>query len=902
MTHWIDVSLILSLGWTLIHTLWQAILAALIIRLLWLVISRKRALWRYGLALTAMLSVLISAGFTFGYYLQIYQSTEVFEAIWLFPDSAVSGETVIGETISPPVFWEAYIGNLEGYFPYLVLIWFSGVLLMGLRMLGGCLHLHRLSRRGLVPLSAEWNERFTRLLKKMGLTRQVRWRHSRLITEPLTLRHFKPIILFPIGLVNQLTVEQVEVILLHELAHIRRRDYLVNWLQSMLELLFFYHPAVWWLSGEAREAREYCCDDLVLKKGGVQPILYAQTLTQLTALSLNYQASPSNRQEWIKMNFTMSIKGINSSFSQRIKRLFGHYEVRKDWRKPIISALLGIALLLFLNFAQQQAPTNEPDLPIQAQTTDLRQADYPEVQQIDLQNVDTSKQAPFIQVNDQELSFSKTSGTIKLISKSLSEKTRTQEPLTAIANSMTIKFSKGSPFLMVNNQVWKKPMKELETLDPQNIKILEYIDKKESRESLYGEAPGQNVLNIHTQISPLPQLKNNSVTQQTSDAQFQAKITKDNPAANPKPKPLIVINGEIKGKDTTIINQITPSSISHINVLKGPAAIEKYGSQGKDGVVEIFTKDADQQSLPIPSNGIREGLAKHALKKPLIIVNNEKWDRGLEALKKIPKKDIETIDILGPEAVSKIYQTEGYDGAIVLRLKTFSSAQKQKPKSQSEPKALFEKISPSIKIQSKIQPAEGEPLLVIDGQKRGRGSDKILGINPEDIETIEVLKGESAIGIYGEDGKDGVIIITTKAKAKAKKHPGESRKKKKSKAKPATKGESKTSLKSAPKTKASFQAEPNPILSLESQIKAGLKVFPNPFRNETRLLFDLPENLKTRISVYNTDGQLMKLLADDQLKAGRHEYIWNDASAPSGNYVVVIESGGVRITKSIQKQ
>ncbi|PHN07639.1 M56 family metallopeptidase [Flavilitoribacter nigricans] len=356
--------LVLALGWMLVHALWQAALIALVVRGLWLFVSRRSANWRYGLALAGMLLILLAAVSTFSYYTDRYapmehvappphtisiSSPEAVTNKLPLPEPALT-ETVLSPDISTGDLSESAF-SLDHYLPYLVLLWGMGAIFMGLRLAGSWWYMHRVSRRGLVPLDAFWGQRFNHMLQRMGIRRPVRIYFSRLVEEPLTFGHLRPLILFPLALVNQLSVEQVEAILLHELAHIRRWDYLVNWLQSILELLFFFHPAVWWLSGEVRKAREHCCDDLVLRRGKTSRKLYAQTLTQLAALSFKP-----------KPKLVMSIKGIKDAFSQRVFRLYGQDQAVLDWRKPVLSLALGCMLLPFLWLIQPERFGSDNDL------------------------------------------------------------------------------------------------------------------------------------------------------------------------------------------------------------------------------------------------------------------------------------------------------------------------------------------------------------------------------------------------------------------------------------------------------------------------------------------------------------------------------------------------------------
>lgn len=338
-----------ALGWMLLHSLWQAALIGLLIRASWWFVSRRFARLRYGLALTGLALILISSLLTYSsHYFRWERIPPATGRLEKMPASGSKSPNTVHEkawteppaiytTGSPEIPQNAF--SLENFFPYLVLLWVSGAFFLGIRLLGSYWYMRRVGREGLIGLPDQWEERFAVMRQSMRLKRNVCIYFSSKVKDPVTLGHLKPIVLFPIGLVNQLSVDQVEAIILHELAHIRRWDYLMNWVQSIVELLFFYHPAVWWLSGEVRKAREDCCDDLVLRSGGTSRQVYAQTLTHLAALSFKP-----------KTKLVMSITGIKDAFSQRILRLYGQDQTVIDWRKPVLSIALGCLLLpcLFL--------------------------------------------------------------------------------------------------------------------------------------------------------------------------------------------------------------------------------------------------------------------------------------------------------------------------------------------------------------------------------------------------------------------------------------------------------------------------------------------------------------------------------------------------------------------------
>jgi GWxTD domain-containing protein len=132
----------------------------------------------------------------------------------------------------------------------------------------GGVSVRRLRRRGVCCAPSSWQQQLERLSAQMHLSKPVQLLESCLVEAPIVLGHLRPLILMPVGLLAQLPPEQIEAILLHELAHIRRCDYLVNVLQRAVEGLLFYHPAVWWISAVIRAERENCCDDVVVAMRG----------------------------------------------------------------------------------------------------------------------------------------------------------------------------------------------------------------------------------------------------------------------------------------------------------------------------------------------------------------------------------------------------------------------------------------------------------------------------------------------------------------------------------------------------------------------------------------------------------------------------------------------------------
>lgn len=162
---------------------------------------------------------------------------------------------------------------------WLVGAWLVGVLLLSARLWNEWRRLHQLCATS-VPVAPEWQQRFDRLAHRLGVHMKVRLRQGAGIVTPMLVGVLRPTVLLPASLVARLPADQLELVLVHELAHLRRLDPLFNLLQTGLDTLLFYHPAVHWISRKVREDRELCCDDVVVHSGGDR-LRYARALLAL---------------------------------------------------------------------------------------------------------------------------------------------------------------------------------------------------------------------------------------------------------------------------------------------------------------------------------------------------------------------------------------------------------------------------------------------------------------------------------------------------------------------------------------------------------------------------------------------------------------------------------------------
>ncbi|WP_137913821.1 M56 family metallopeptidase [Rudaea sp. 3F27F6] len=257
-----------ALGWSLLHFLWQGALIGLAYALLRGRCSTSHGRHGFGMfCLTAMLACPVLT----------------FALLWPSPGDPAFAVTSVEPLASaaPPVSVQpGAVVDFEFLLPWCVGVWLAGVSLIGLRSF---LHWRRLTAivSSAVAMPRDWQLRLIDLSMRFGIPRPIRLLSSFEVSAPTLVGWLKPVILLPASLLSGFTPSQIELILAHELAHVRRYDYLANLVQIVVETLLFYHPAVHWICSDVRQQREQCCDDMVLSVGGGERVAYARTLADL---------------------------------------------------------------------------------------------------------------------------------------------------------------------------------------------------------------------------------------------------------------------------------------------------------------------------------------------------------------------------------------------------------------------------------------------------------------------------------------------------------------------------------------------------------------------------------------------------------------------------------------------
>jgi beta-lactamase regulating signal transducer with metallopeptidase domain len=302
--NWISPELLRTLGWTLLHFLWQGAGLAALFAVASAVCRSASA--RYALAVGALVSMMVSPVITF-----TWLRTQANPAVRTGAEGALTRAGTSTQNATALSGSRAPVAESRSAQPmamfWLVEAWFLGVLVLSLRTAGGLFLVERMRQKEIKPVGRELYERCLALERRMGLDRVIRYCQCQRLDAPAVLGWFRPVVLLPVKALTGLNEEQIEAVIAHELAHIRRLDCFVNLFQIAAETLLFYHPAVWWVSQRIRAERENCCDDEAILVSG-DAVNYARALTLM--------------EEW-RTAPALMMAANRSPLAERVVRLLG---------------------------------------------------------------------------------------------------------------------------------------------------------------------------------------------------------------------------------------------------------------------------------------------------------------------------------------------------------------------------------------------------------------------------------------------------------------------------------------------------------------------------------------------------------------------------------------------------
>ncbi|WP_207493554.1 M56 family metallopeptidase [Aridibaculum aurantiacum] len=314
-----------ALGHAIINSLWQ-------FALLWLLyiiitgISRMKSHGRFVTAMLFQFSGFAWFLFTFIFY---YQQCLQYPSMAILPGhlhDAVASTTNLRQQLF------LFMVKAELVLPYLSIAYLSLLLFLSVKWVQAYRYTNRIKTTGLQKIDVDWRLFVQKVAEQMGIKKTVKVYLSTLVSSPLTIGFLKPVILIPLASINHLSPQQMEAVLLHEIAHIKRMDYLLNILLSIVEAILFFNPFMQLISKQIKRERENCCDDWVLQYE-YNAATYAKALLKLATCHTNTPA------------FAMHAIDEKRVLLNRVKRMIEKNEKIFNYRHQLLALLLMTGIL-----------------------------------------------------------------------------------------------------------------------------------------------------------------------------------------------------------------------------------------------------------------------------------------------------------------------------------------------------------------------------------------------------------------------------------------------------------------------------------------------------------------------------------------------------------------------------
>ena len=341
MNSWI----IENLGWTLLHSLWQITFLAVVLFSALQILREVSANLRYAISVLALSLSLVLPILTFVYLSNAPKSSPVTQAkttVSKQTNPAQRSEARIApenQKIPVVVFTGQESSSVApniSYLNMLVAIWILGIVVFSLRLMGGIWKIHLFKTRQILPVEPDWQAKFEEICRNLDITKKIGFLQSKMVEMPMTIGWLKPIVLIPASAFLQVSPRELETILIHELAHIKRYDYPINFLQNLVEILFFYHPCVWWISAKIRAEREFAVDEFVSQNFEADRITYAHALANLEEIRLNETQT----------KLILAINGNGGNLMKRIENILHGNRKLNSKNISIWSAVFAITLVI----------------------------------------------------------------------------------------------------------------------------------------------------------------------------------------------------------------------------------------------------------------------------------------------------------------------------------------------------------------------------------------------------------------------------------------------------------------------------------------------------------------------------------------------------------------------------
>jgi TonB-dependent SusC/RagA subfamily outer membrane receptor len=725
ISEYLDSPLAESVGWALIHSLWQGCAIWLLAWVSLKLLHSYSARLRFGVLLGYTLMLLVcfvgTAAWEFRQAAAIYPlKPSMMTSTSLDLLLSALNESKTG--ILPALDLE-YIRQWTGLqTPYITALWVAGMLLLSLRLVANWWHISQLRSCSIPPPDAQWQQTVDSYRRQLGLDRRVALLESAAVQVPLTFGWLRPVILVPLGMLAGLNPQEITCILTHELAHIRRSDYLLNLLVSMVQVVLFFHPFVWWVSRKLDIEREHATDDLALSLTG-DSLAYAKALVHV---AMYVEQSPvlaagfANQRPPVLLN--------------RVKRILQPSPVQVlqfNWSR-IMAVFVVLSILAWSGRQSRslEAAATKPIMPNGVPSNGV-----------------PSKQPIFL------------SETLNLAQRTLMD---------SIPNSRRL--PKVEPLYVIDGVVVPLVVGAYidDLVNPNDIERVNVL-KDASAQAIYGDRGKNGVVLITTKKHRLSS---------SDTVSNRANVTR---SLNTLPvlgaKPLYLIDGSEVSESE--LEKLHPNSISTINVLKGQDAINYYGTKAMGGAIVISTKEStvqkpfativlgqkDKLGYQVADSIVlhdKEGsITLHGTSQLSLPQNNNLLyvlngkEVELVQLQVLKAEDIALVNILKNERAIEKYGQKAKEGVVEIRTKNAPTTEPQETPVQEQ--AWYKAATTTYYTER----GTAKPQVYIMNGKVAKQVD-VQRLKESEIESVEVWTAEDATKKFGRKGKKGVVEIKTK--------------------------------------------------------------------------------------------------------------------------------------------
>ena len=608
-------------------------------------------------------------------------------------------------------------------FKSLGVFWLIGAFVFSIKMIGGYYYTRNLIKQYHESIPQKWNKFIQDQLRQLQIGREVKVFESQRITSALTFGFVKPLIALPIGFFTSLPVDQIEAVLLHELYHIKHKDYLINLLTMTFEVIFFYHPLMWWLAKNIRNERENRCDDQVTQITDKQ--VYAHALLNMESYrqSMNYAIPFSNKQSNLKM---------------RIMRIFEQKPEQNIGLKPFLSLLMVVVFLMGFTFYKLEDPKNEAK---QRKTTENR----PEI---------ADKLTP--QEKEDKILFKSEDSRLGLVLE------MTKSTLIAKTENEKVKLYVDGRLYPLNQKI-PYGEKDMASMYENKEESAHYFFTRQYFESHNREKWEKENENRDTYI--FDRKTEFFIYRPAKDNTSQPTVGSDEEVEE-------MISETIKPSKSIEKLENKPANVSEINI-PGPVQIQFEDGFGLTGdsnnlkvlkkLVKKFGSDENAEvtvkidgKLINSENDLEKILGKREIRNIRIVLPSENAEIGLI---EIITNDIVEMKVKEVAAAETENKTKGInevpENVSTITISVFYKTNDGDFSGEMKMDAEKESVLEVLGLKS------SEILFVIDGEEKRIGY-KPTDINPNKIDSISVLKDKKAINKYGKKAKNGVVEIYLK--------------------------------------------------------------------------------------------------------------------------------------------